>query len=521
MTLAAAIAAALVLPPERFRAQDVVALPPPMEVSSGPVAPETQTYDRPVAEGLSPRNASYDIEVRLDPDTKSVTGRETLRWRNLSRNDATELQFHLYWNAWRNDDSTWMRGRSLTGGSRPRADAWGRIDVTRLRIRDAEGDADLTAGRRFIAPDDENADDRTVMAVSLPRAVAPNGSIEVEIEWTAQVPRPFARTGFIGNYYFFGQWFPKIGVFEDAGWNTHQFHGVSEFYADFGVYNVRMTVPRGWVVGASGLEVDRTDHADGTTTHRYRGEDIIDFAWTTSPDFVERREVFTHPSLPPVEMRLLLQPDHVSQAERHFRATAAALRFYGEWFGAYPYSHITIVDPAYQSRSGGMEYPTLFTAGTGWLNPALSPDPDEVTIHEVGHQWWYAVVATNEFEHAWMDEGINQFSDARTLEAAGLPDTLMYRFFGGFVPWVIPGIQLSRVDDGGGLARYQTQAEGDAQETPTYQYWPGTATATSYLKTNQWLMTLERDLGWPTVRAILRTYFERWKFRHPRPDDFF
>ena len=166
------------------------------------------------------------------------------------------------------------------------------------------------------------------------------------------MPRTFARTGAIGNFYFLAQWFPKIGVLEDGGWNCHQFHAATEFFSDFGIYDVRLTVPRGWIVGATGVERDRRDEADGTTTHHYYQEDVHDFAWTTSPDYVERHATFEHPPLPAVDMRLLLQPEHAGQAERHFEATRAALKYYGEWFGAYPYGHITIVDPAWQSERG-------------------------------------------------------------------------------------------------------------------------------------------------------------------------
>src|SRR6185369_12667297 len=110
--------------------------------------------------------------------------------------------------------------------------------------------------------------------------------------------------------------------------------------------------------------------------------DVHDFAWTTSPRYLVRLARFEHPTLPPVEMRLLLQPEHEAQAERHFAATRAALRYYGEWFGPYPYGHITIVDPAWQSGADGMEYPTLFTAGNRWLMPEHDGDLEEVTVHE-------------------------------------------------------------------------------------------------------------------------------------------
>jgi hypothetical protein len=380
---------------------------------------------------------------------------------------------------------------------------------------------DRTAAARFIAPDDGNPDDRTVLEVPLDAAVAPGETIDVDIGWTSRVPRTFERTGTVGRYYFLAQWFPKIGVLEDDGWNCRQFHAATEFYADFGTYDVRLTVPAAWVVGATGRERGRVDGGDGTTTHHYQQDDVHDFAWTTSPDYVERRERFEHPRLPAVDMRLLLQPEHAGQAERHFRATATALEYYGTWYGAYPYGHVTIVDPAFQSGAGGMEYPTLFTAGTRWLAPRDVTQPEGVTIHEAGHQFWYGVVANDEVDHAWLDEGLNTFSTARAIERRYQPNYYAKRYFGGFVPWVFRDLPLARATSGNRLAGYRPAAEADDQSTPTWRYWPGSASAITYAKTALWLHTLERMLGWETLQRILSTYYSRWAFRHPRPQDFF
>src|SRR5204863_5466825 len=368
---------------------------------------------------------------------------ERIHWRNISAHPTSELQLHLYWNAFRNAESTWLRERRLGGNTNtPRPDAWGWTDIRSLRVITPGRTDVLTSGLHYIAPDDGNTADKTVAALPLPRPVASNEAIDIEIEWSAKIPRPFSRTGYIDDYYFFGQWFPKLGVLEDMGWNTHQFHSATEFYSDYGSYDVRMTVPRGYVVGASGHEVGVTDSSNGTTIHHYHEDDIHDFAWTTSPDCLVRTRTFEHPTLPKVEMRLLLRSDHTGQESRHFDAAAAALKYYGEWFGAYPYDHVTIVDPAFQSASGGMEYPTLFTAGTRWIAPSRVAVPEGVTIHEAGHQWWYGVVGSNEFENAWMDEGINQFSEARADEAAyGDRNHLMRRYFGGFIPWVFHDIK--------------------------------------------------------------------------------
>ena len=469
---------------------------------------------------LSPRNASYTITARLDPATRIITGSETIAWRNITSRPAVDLQFHLYWNAWNNTRSTFMRERALGAGADDRgrrADEWARIDVTAIRI----GGTDRTASKRFIAPDDDNPNDETVMSVPLEQPIEPGATATIEIAWTAHVPRTFARTGAIGNYFFIAQWFPKLGVLQDAGWNCHQFHAGTEFFSDYGVYDVSLTVPAGWPLGATGVQRERRDNADGTTTHRYHQDDVHDFAWTTSPEYLERTARFEHPALPAVEMRLLLQPEHAAQAERHFNATRTTLRYYGEWYGPYPYGHITIVDPAYQSGSGGMEYPTLFTAGTRWLAPSGVITPEGVTVHEAGHQFWYGIVGNNEFEDAWMDEGFNTFSTARAVAQVYDPNYLALRYFGGFVPWVVKDNALSRETEGNRLAGYRRDAKSDAQSTPTYRYFPSSGGNITYNKTALWLNTLERWLGWPTLQRVMAAHFAAWKFKHPSPADFF
>jgi hypothetical protein len=499
--------------------------PPAPIVATASVAAFSRQNDRPMPGALSPQNANYDIDVRLDHASRTLTGNAIIRWRNIGQAPADSLRLHLYWNGWRNTASTWMREDALPGsseGERPAGD-WSYIDITALALANQDGSAglDLMPGFAFVQPDDANAADRTLAAVALPAAVSPGDEVSLRVTWRAQVPRTFARTGAIGNYYFIAHWFPKIAVFEGDRWIAHQFHANTEFFSDYGRYDVRMTVPRGWIVGATGTEQSRSDNADGTTTHRYMQTDVHDFAWTTSPDYIEHRQRFVHEGLPPVDIRLLMQPEHTGQEDRHFAATLAALRYYGEWYGPYPYDHITVIDPAYQSGAGGMEYPTLFTAGTRWLAPRQTNSPEAVTVHEAGHQFWYAIVGNNEFEHAWLDEGLNTFSEERVQSIAFQPNYRVQRFFGGFVPWQFRDIAFSRATDGNGLNGYRTAAESDDPSTPTYGYWPGTHAQISYSKTALWLHTLERYLGWETLQRIMSTYFERWKFRHPHPDDFF
>lgn len=498
--------------------------------------PFDSTRSKPfdVAQGrpsVSARTANYDIDVTLDPATRTITGSEVITWRNPGQIPAYSIRLHLYWNAFRNTNSTWLKQRRLAGDD-PFASAaagdFGYTNVTRLvRLNDDGTETDLMKDFRFISPDDQNADDRSLAAATLTDAVPPGGAMRLRVEWTGKFPRNFDRTGTIGNYFFVSQWFPKLGVFEDGGWNAHQFFANSEFYADFGNYDVRMTVPSGWLVGATGVEQSRTDAgpsaslgAGGKTTHRYVQEDVHDFAWTTSPDFLEKRQRFELPGRAPVQMRLLLQPEHEYLADRHFAGAAAALKYYGEWYGAYPYPSLTIVDPVFQSDSGGMEYPTIFTAGTRWLSPRYTNDPEYVVLHEAGHQFWYGLVANNEVEFAWLDEGINEYSDSRVQAIALQPNFLLARFFGGFIPWQYRDIPLKRTDTDY-LSTYRRNPDRDSLSVPTASLWPGTHQNMSYHKAALMLHTLERLYTWEVMQRVLSIFFSRSKFGHPRPEEFF
>ena len=476
--------------------------------------------------GFPPPVASYDIDAALDPAAHRITGRARITFTNPGQVPAYSLRLHLYWNAFSDTGSSWLRQAALDGsgadGTLEARDAgWQRVTALRLINADGSPGPDLLGGLRFIQPDDQNADDRTLAAVDLPAAVAPGETLRLEVEWTSQVPRTVSRTGVRGRDYFIAHWFPRLGRFGAAGWEARQFFANTEFAADFGRYDVRLTVPDGWVVGATGTEVSRTPDGRGATTHRYAQEGVHDFAWTTSPHYVEHRRTFTHAGLPRVEMRLLLQPEHSGQEDRHFSATAAALRHYGEWFGPYPYPQLTIIDPAWGTGFGGREYPTLFTAGTRWLAPRGTSEPEGVTVHEAGHQFWFGLVSSHETDDAWMDEGLNTFSEARVGSLTHQPDYRVERFFGGFLPWQLRDVALSRATDYNGLDGYRRAGRGDIQATPSFRYWPGTHVATTYFKTALWLHTLERHLGWERLQPAMQRYFTQWRFGHPRPADFF
>lgn len=475
---------------------------------------------------LSERIVSYAINARLDVTRKWVEGEEVLTWRNTTGFSATDLQFHLYYNAWLNDRSSYLTSARFEEQdlSEYREEDWAYCRVSEISVLGdtLNGEENLTALMEYIQPDDGNPNDRTVLRVPLSQAVMPGETVRVRIRWISKVPRTFARTGVRGDYYFIAQWFPKIGVFEQDGrWNCHQFIQ-TEFYADYGNYDVRLTVPTGWTVGATGEELERSDNPDGTTTHRFFQADVHDFAWVTSPYLREHHRLFEEPGLPKVDMRLLIMPDHAGKEERYFTSAATSLKYYGTWYGPYPYDHITIVDPAYKSGSGGMEYPTLFTGGTSWLSPPLTRSPESVTIHEAGHQFWYGLIGNNEFEDAWIDEGFNTYTQDRIFMKLWPPRVYSKRYLEDFIPVVFEDVHiLNRTESADVYDGFYSELKRDRMSTPSYKYGPRGYRVNSYQKPAMILHTLENYLGWQIFQKVMSTFFQRWEFRHPRPQDFF
>ena len=510
------------------------------------VTPAPARFDemgRAIGEPLSDRIASYVIDARLDPAARKVTGKETVTWVNRSAEPQATLWFHAYWNAFKNSKSTFYRDAAAQEGFRDeepnragryperKPDEWGWTKVTRAALPDG---TDLLATLRWQHPDDDNADDQTVFTLNLPQPVAPGGTVTFEMDWEARVPRAVARAGYSGDYYLIGQWFPKLAVLEvpptrgatKPRWNAHQYHANSEFYADFGTYDVKLTVPARFFVGASGVRTGRTENADGTVTHHFHQDDVQEFAWTANPKFIEVTDVFREDGLPEVKLSVLVEPQYRATADQLLAAQKSALRHYGRWWLPYPYPHVTIVAPPnteHAISTGGMEYPTFYT-GVSRRDPARGKDflIWEVAVHEFGHNYWMGLVASNEFEEAWMDEGINSYGTAKVMEDEGihvnLADVLGQPERGWFGPLVTTGLSYwEMAHREAGRLRYDSPIVREAWKYRNHSDYG----ANSYPRPQLALRQLELTLGSETFAKVMRTYVERWAFKHPATADFF
>jgi hypothetical protein len=431
--------------------------------------------------------------------------------------------------------------RGVMRGARASDTAWGYLQIESVHVGGTDltarlrspagvgpaGEVDPSAGAAARAPGDASrvpphflaSLDQTVVELPLPEPVAPGAAIEVAFKFTAQLPEVFARTGYKGEFHMIGQWFPKIGVRVGPPgaerWECQPFHLNNEFFADFGTYDVALTVPSTHTVAATGVLTNAVDAGNGLRTLTYHAEDVHDFAWMADPYM----EILTGQAKlageGTVEVRVYHRREQRPFARRHLEAAIGAIEQFSAMFVPYPWSIMSVIDPPVDATAGagGMEYPTLVTtAGDSvFARPGMRL-PEYVTVHEVGHNWFQGILASNEAEEAWLDEGVNDWADARAMAALYGPRT-------SGLDWA--GWQA----EAGALLRALQARPGDNPSpiaTPAYAFVDsGAYVEATYVGTAQALHTLESTVGSQRFAAAMKTYTKKLAFRHPTGRDLF
>jgi hypothetical protein len=472
---------------------------------------------------LSDRVVAYRIEAALDPATHTVTGKEQLNWRNRSKVPVKSVYVHLYMNAFENAGSTFftekrLRDTGFRSGVDTKDGEWGHI-----ALRGVE-----QAGARvpwtFVHPDNGPATDHTVVRFDLPQAVAPGESTLLNIDFTTKLPRVVARTGYFGSFHLVGQWFPKIAVLELPGergataprWNAHEFHLHSEFYADFGSFDVKLTVPKGTTVGATGELQGAPVEKNGLVTHRYVQDDVHDFAWTAdSRSAAPLEDTWTGPGSPKVAVKVIYPPEYAHNAAPALQAAKDSLTYFSKTLGPYPYRTLTVVIPPFNAgEAGGMEYPTFITADSF---KDVGPDTlgryllDFVTVHEFGHGYFYGILASNEFEEPMLDEGLNDYWDLRMMRErrqqihAATPVSRALGLAAAFDPFDAERLGAPR------------ESPADAPGQNAWDRLQGLGPV--YVRTATTMRDLEARVGKDAIERGFKEYYRRWKFRHPSVAD--
>lgn len=470
-------------------------------------------YCNPTGQVQSDRIADYTMVVDLDHEKKMATGTSRIVWRNPSNQSVSELEMYMYLNAFKDMNSTWLKptGGQVFGSplEERAAHEWGFVTIDSIGI---DGGPDLLDGIRYIQADG-NEDDQSVLLIPLPQAVRGGDSIIINLNFRAKLPKTIARTGYGGNnFHLFVHWYPKLGVFEknlegEWGWNCHQFMQSTEFYGDFGNYDVTMTCAEEFVLGSSGCQLSEVNNDNGTKTIRYLAEDVIDFAWCVSPELEEYIDQWDD-----VQIKLLVPRDHCAMADRYMIAIKHALQYFNDHLGKYPYPGITLMDPPFHSlRNGFMEYPTFATAGTVYGMPRWFRGSESLAIHEFAHQFFMGVLANNEKEEAWLDEGFVTYYEDRIMESLFSEHTSQIDFLG----FKYGNSDLSRQEYVGMRDHSNT-----AIARPGWELSGGDYKGIVYAKTASMLKTIEQYIGREQMDDMMRSYFEQYKFTHPRRADF-
>lgn len=454
-------------------------------------------------DGGPPRDAPtrYVLRASLDAAHHQVNASGTLAWRNTSTVAVRDLWMHLYLNGFSNERTLFMRttGGEHRGNGRGQ---FGHIEVQRIDLQTPSGAVALAH-----APDEPTLDP-SELHLLLPREVRPGEAITLEMQWTSVLPEVFARTGYRDRFHMVAQWFPKIAVLAaDGTWGHFPFHGNTEFYADFGTYDVTLDVPRGWTVGACGERQGSVEHTPSGDRMRFLTRTVHDFAFTAWDAFRELRGIAGD-----VEVTLLFPPGEEGQAQRALANLRQTIPFFADRFGPYPYPNLTVVFPPEGAEgAGGMEYPTLITTEGAWWMPERLRFVEYVTAHEFGHQYFYGLFASNENAFPMLDEGLTEWATCLAMEHAAPPDGAIAAF---------DAARFACIAQEGSTSASILFPQAVISNAADFSSF-GTYAEHVYARTASTLRTAENLYGADRVANAFRRYAARARFRHPTPEDLF
>jgi hypothetical protein len=475
------------------------------------------------------QEVNYSIDVALDDKAHTLAGREELTYTNHSPQALTFIWFHLWPNAYK-DNSTAFARQQLRDGKRrfqfaPAGDR-GFIDGLDFKVNGQAAKLEF---------DPQNAD---IAKLVLPQPLAPEASATISTPFRVKIPASFSRFGHVGQSYQVTQWYPKPAVLDRRGWHPIPYLDQGEFYSEFGSFDVTITLPTNYVVGATG-ELQNPDErarmdalaataaskktakdfgadlsfpaSDATTkTLRYKQDRVHDFAWFADKRFNVLKSGVTLPSGRAVTSWVLFTNKEPEKWIKGLQDVNDALTYYSRWVGEYPYSTATAVDGAL-SAGGGMEYPMV----TVTMPSAI--------VHEVGHNWFYGILGSNERDFPWMDEGVNTYVEQRV---SGL-DTLPAKGFHGFTKlpagvkrtFGLENLPASAFDQVPYQAVASRNLDQPVQGPNAADYTMLNYGIVVYQKTGSLLKYLAGYLGQDKFDAAMHLYYQRWQFRHPYPED--
>jgi len=467
--------------------------------------------------------SNHKMDVTLNTVRKYIFVQHEVIWINTTNHITSEVQFHLYPNAFKNENTLYMRGRNFKNSERSE------IEFEKVLVNKQ------TAEFIYIHPEIPNEADETTAKIILPAAARPGDSVRFDFTYAVPVPKGGKRFGYATgrNFFFISQWYPKPGVFENGKWTCSQYHPYTNYYSDFGTYDVKITVPDTYLVASSGGAMEPTEKKPGWNTYRVRQDNIHDFAWMASDEIKRDAALYKRSDGTSVSILTFIQPENTKYKERFITAVKNSLGFLEHYIGKYPYSTITLVDVPRTSLSGAMEYPTLITVNAGLFSSIETQEPESVTVHEFTHQYFYGIVANNEVYEAWLDEGITTYLTEKILRKYYGSKVISFDLFNYYPVYGLNFLSYNEIpliyslgkfyypEGTFSLSRYLREPQLYAITDTSYLHPDGFLYGNaSYSKPHLVLLSLERYLGFEKMMMIFKSYYNTNKFRHPTGVDF-
>lgn len=447
--------------------------------------------------------ASYRIIGSLDPERHVISGSVVIRWRNPSRSEISELFLHAYLNAFAHTRTRFLRASYDAHRVPASLGVPGSLSITSI-VAPEFGKLDLLPGLAKHTPNDP--EDSSDLRLQLPFTLAPAATLTLEVTFTATLPALIERSGFSGTFHAVAQWFPKLARLDENGrWHHFPYEPLAEFDSDFGTYDVTLDVPAQYTIAAPGI-VDLETTGPGRRREHYCVSPAHDFAWFAWDKFVlDKARVGS------VEIRHYASRDQTRNAQLTLETLRWGLEYFGRRYFPYPYSSLTIVHPPDAARAAsGMEYPLLIATGGPWYLPYLGIRATEsVTLHELAHQWFYGVVASDEYSYPVLDEGLASWAETQALRArfgmGSAVDTTWFKLSES----AFRHVQARRYSRRGPAA-IAANDFGDF----------GSVVGRVYARLPTLLETIQATYGGTGLDEALRAYATAYRFRHPTPANF-
>ena len=446
------------------------------------------------------RVASYTLHARLDTIFHRVQASGQITFTNLSAVPINDLWFHLYPNAFANTHTRFWRTTDTTRRNRRPLHDGGQLDVLELSVQGSEN-TNLWSNAQPTTPGDP--DDATDRRVPLTQPLPPGATIVLNVSFVTQLPFIVERMGWVETFHAVAQWFPKLARLQtDGTWRHFPYEALSEFYADFGDYDVTLDIPESFCVAAPG-ESSSLSQGNGRRTTHFIMRGVHDFAWFAWDRFEQSSSVIGG-----TRIRMYAPPGHTRNAQLELADVGLGLPMFQALFGSYPYPELVVVHPPdVASPAGGMEYPGLIVTGGPWYSPLIGNRAlSAVTFHELAHQWFYGLVATDESLYPVLDEGLASWAELYALtEKYGAGSA-----YSGF------GVQVSA------SAFAQLLGTGGCRPGPLASSATSFGTFSQlthsvYARMTLLLQTIGNVYGQEKLLAALRLYSLQNRFSHPPP----